>query len=62
MDRFPEEYKRLLLVLEEYDRSMPANTRTYENDPELKQRLFELGYIQGNAPVLEGELNRRKKQ
>jgi arylsulfatase A-like enzyme len=62
IDEYPGEYDRLSKVLDAYDLSMPADARTYESDPELRKRLFELGYIQGNAPVLEGELERRKKQ
>jgi arylsulfatase len=59
-DRFPREYERLARVLEEHDASMPTNMKTYEEDPELYKRLFELGYIQGNSPLLEGEIEKKK--
>ncbi len=62
MGRCPDVYKRLSRVLDEYDQSMPRIMKTYEEDPELYKRLFELGYIQGTNPVLEGDLGREEER
>ncbi|MFH2000775.1 MAG: sulfatase [Planctomycetota bacterium] len=62
MSLHPDEYARLCAVLDAFDASMPTESKSYETDPELQKRLFELGYIQGNNPRLEGELQNRKEK
>jgi arylsulfatase A-like enzyme len=61
LEDHPEAFARLDEVLRKFDESMPKKFKTYESDPELHERLFQLGYIQGNVPLLEGEIEKKNK-